>query len=119
TPRPEVAGVTPQPETVPSPEAPARAAESQSSKLRIAIQSEGPEVTVRVYQGGAQLFSRAFRGPRSGLMRKAKPFNAGDGFELPAGIHNLQVLVVPGGKAGRTEPLNANFPAGETRTLVI
>jgi serine/threonine protein kinase len=119
TPRPEVAGVTPQPEAVPSPEEPARAAESQSSKLRIAIQSEGPDVTVRVYQGGAPLFSRAFRGPRAGIMRKARPFNAGDGFELSAGIHNLQVLVVAAGKAGQTESLNANFPAGETRTLVI
>ncbi|MES1244462.1 MAG: protein kinase [Acidobacteriota bacterium] len=119
TPPTQVAGVTPQPEASPSPEEPVRAAEDQKARLRISVQSDLPEVTVRIDNGGEHLYANTFRGPRSGILRKARPFTAGDSIDLAAGIHSLRVIVAPGKKAGRTEDFNENFPGGESRTLII
>jgi tetratricopeptide (TPR) repeat protein len=119
TPRPQVAGVTPVPEASPAPEEPVEATENQKSRLRISIQAEVPEVTLRIDGKDGRLFSKTFRGERSGLLRKAKPVNAADAIDVAAGMYKLQILVVPGGKAGQTEVLNANFPGGGSRSLQI
>jgi tRNA A-37 threonylcarbamoyl transferase component Bud32/tetratricopeptide (TPR) repeat protein len=119
TPHPQVAGVTPVPEASPSPEVPVQATENQKCRLRISIQAEVPEVTLRIDGKDGRLFSKTFRGERVGLLRKAKPVNAADAIDVAAGMYKLQILVVPGGKAGQTEVLNANFPGGGSRSLQI
>jgi len=115
----QAAAATPQP--VPVNTAPQETAEpaSGNAKLRISLNSEMQEATVRIDLKGNTIFRRTFRGKRPGIFRKAEPFNDGATIEIPAGIHDLQVLVAPGRKAGRTVRRSGNFPGGETRTLDI
>jgi tRNA A-37 threonylcarbamoyl transferase component Bud32/tetratricopeptide (TPR) repeat protein len=113
---PQVAVATPQPEASPSPETPVRAAENQPSRLRISIQSEVSEVTIRIDGKNGRLFSQTFHGERS-LMRKAKSFTASAIVEVPAGDHDLRALIVPGGKAGKSKAFTV--PGGSFLTLEI
>ncbi len=113
-----IVAATPLPEVAPAPVQPAPV-ENQFSRLKISVRSALPEATVRLSMGGKTIFNRTFRGERSGILRKGKPFNASDSVQIKAGIHELGILVAPGGKAGRNDVLNGNFPADGTRTLEI
>jgi tRNA A-37 threonylcarbamoyl transferase component Bud32/tetratricopeptide (TPR) repeat protein len=120
TPRPQVAGVTPQPEAVPSPEEPVQAVENQKSRLRISVQSEVPEVTVILRRANKEVFRETFRSASRNVFRRATGgVNAERAIELQAGTNDLQVQVTLKNKAADVTNRSGNFPAGETRTLII
>ncbi|HEX3131667.1 MAG TPA: serine/threonine-protein kinase [Thermoanaerobaculia bacterium] len=116
--RPQVAGVTPPPEPSPTPEPQAPSTENLPSRLRIAITSELPMVTVIVDgEKNKRFVSQPFRGERGGILRRAKGFNTSRIFEVPAGNTELRALVVPDGKPGRSKAFS--LPGGGFRTLEI
>jgi hypothetical protein len=93
---------------------------AQPARLRISLHSEMAEPTVRIDLGNRSIFNQTFRGKRTRFLRKAEPFSEERTIELDAGLHDLQVIVAPGGKVkGRTVRRSGNFPGGETRTLDI
>jgi hypothetical protein len=119
TPGEQVATVTPQPVPSPTPEETSAPATGKA-RLRIALRSEVPEATVRIDLEGKRIFNHTFRGRRIGIRRRVElPFSDERTIELPVGVNDLQVLVVPGGKAGRTVMRSGNFPDGETRSLNV
>ncbi len=121
TPVPQVAVATPQPEASPPPEEPVKTAENQTSRLRLSVQSEVPDVTVMIRLKNRAIFSETFRtSARGGVFRRATGgVDAERALELPAGINNLQTFVTPKGKAAVVVSRSGNFPGGETRTLHV
>src|SRR5215203_641106 len=110
TPREQIATVVPQP-VAPSatPQQPAETI-AQPAKLRISLNSEMGEPTVRITLGNKTIFNETFRGKRTRFLRKAEPFSDERTIELDAGLHDLQVIVAPGGGAkGRTVRRSGNF----------
>jgi hypothetical protein len=102
-----------------TPQQPAETA-AQPAKLRISLNSEMGEPTVRITLGNKTIFNETFRGKRTRFLRKAEPFSDERTIELDAGVHDLQVMVAPGGRAaGRTVRRSGHFPGGETRTLDV
>jgi serine/threonine protein kinase len=117
TPQTQVPGVTPNPEASPSPVEPDRAAASQTSRLRISIHSEMPEVSVMIRLKNKAIFSQTFRSG-SRIFRRGS-IDVERAIDLAAGINDLQVFVTPGGKAAEVVSRSGNFPGGESRTLLI
>lgn len=117
TPRQQIAAATPQPAPVSTPQQETTAPVAQQARLRVSINSEGPEATVRIDLKRKVLLNRKFG--RSRLFRRAEPYSEEVTIELPEGIHDLRILVAAGNKAGRTVYRSGNFPGGETRTLDI
>ena len=117
--RPQVAGATPSPEVSATPEAPA-ASESRASRLRVTLQSGGPDVTIRMKRNVSErafLFDRKFAGPRSRFLRKSKPFTGGADLELPVGTHSIWLFIAPDDKPARTQTIE--IPPGDAHTLHI
>ena len=120
TPGQQIATVTPVPVPDSAPQQETAEPVSQKARLRISLNSEMGEPTVRIDLGNRAIFHETFRGKRTRFLRKAEPFSEERTIELDAGLHDLQVLVAPGGNAkGRTVRRSGNFPSGETRTLDI
>jgi tetratricopeptide (TPR) repeat protein len=116
TPQTQAAGVTPNPEAIPSPAEPDRGAASQTARLRISVHAEMSEVSVMIRLKNRSIFSETFR---SGSRFRRGSVDVERTIELAAGINDLQVFVTPGGKAAEVVSRSGNFPGGESRTLLI
>ena len=90
---------------------------AQPARLRVSVHSEGPEATVLIDLGEKRIFTQTFG--KSRLFQRTKPFSDERTIELDAGLHEFQVLVAAGRKAGRTLQRSGHFAGGETRTLDI
>jgi tetratricopeptide (TPR) repeat protein len=121
---PVAAESTPQPQAAPSPVEPA-AAESQTSRLRIYVHSDLPEVTVIVRRANKEIFRQTFRAASRGGIGGMLGRRAAGGIDIervvdvPAGVNDFQVFVTPKKKAAAVVSRGGNFPGGGSRTLVI